>query len=423
MANKYKKTSEELIKIYEDNEYYKQYFYDNILSKQIKDEGSRSQLLVVPFTFINFIVNSICTLYSKNVLRTHNYMENEKINDIFNIVNNKLNNITNNIDRYTFLTGTTAVKSYYDIEENEFDYHLYTSNFLDYEGHQFNQKKIKEIYINYNENDMDIFESYSKDYFERIVDDISVEKIQNPYGFIPFTFFNNKDTLNSVFSAPNTVLLDIQNTITNKILQLNNTFKFQSMSMLVLKGGPDLKQLNVGANAVNKISNDDDLKYINPEADLINLINTINEEIKVFLRVNNIPDSLLSASATSSGLALIISQSALDEITQNRSKSFMEKEKELLEKGIRVLAHHLQVVIPDDFEVNINHLSVSNFNKLSQDDLVLYKFYLEKNIISIIDLVKIINNGVHDEDIEELILKNKELNERLLPFIEQDIEK
>lgn len=410
MDNKYKSQVEHIISTYEDDDYYKSYFEKNILAKHIQDNKSRGQIQLVTIPFLKFITDSISLLYSKSVVRTINYSENKEINDIFNIVNESFDDVAEQIDKYTFIGGMSALKPTYDSDNNEFEYMLYPSNFLSYEPDSENYLKAKTLNIEYDLDDVKILETYNNKELSKIVDDIEVMKEENPILINPLTIFRNKKIVNNFYIAPQSALLDVQNFITNQIVQMGNNYKYQSMSMLVLKGGADIKQLNFGANAINKIGNDDSLDFITPSSSLSELVNIINETIKLFNRINGIPDSLLTASATSSGVSLTISQKALDDYVGSRSKIFKKSEKEAIIKGMKLLAYYKGVKIPDDLDININYLAVSNLTKLTQDEINLYNFYLSKNIMSIVDLTKMLTNAKYDSDVLEMLEKNKKIN-------------
>lgn len=417
--NKYKDSSSLLIKAYEDDQYYKSYFISNVLAKHISDKKTLESIQIVTLPYIRFITNAISTLYNKKVIRTINYSKNKQINELFNIVNEAYNDVSIELDKYTFLSGTTALKANYDTKNDEFNFVLFPSNFLNYKPNAEDYEKLEELELEYTYDNVRINEEWSNTNVEKTIDGSKYKQLENYYGFIPFSFFRNKKVPNSFFCSPSSNLLDIQDYLTLQQCQIGNTFKFQAMSMLVLKGGMDLKQLNFGANAVNKIDNDDSLEFISPETDLTSLVNLINEQIKIFSRIQGIPDSLISASATSSGISLIISNKALDEYIETRSKQFIKSEKEAILNGIKVLGFHYNIDIPEDLEVSISHLSVSNLTKLSKEEIDLYNYYLSKNIISILDLAKLVTNTVYDDDAKELILNNKKINDEFLNIIKQ----
>ena len=109
--NKYKDSSSLLIKAYEDDQYYKSYFISNVLAKHISDKKTLDSIQIVTLSYIRFITNAISTLYNKKVIRTINYSKNKQINELFNIVNEAYNNVAIELDKYTFLSGTTALKA------------------------------------------------------------------------------------------------------------------------------------------------------------------------------------------------------------------------------------------------------------------------------------------------------------------------
>ena len=80
------------------------------------------------------------------------------------------------------------------------------------------------------------------------------------------------------------------------------------------------------------------------------------------------------------------------------------------------------VEIPNDLDININYLAVSNLTKLTQDEINLYNFYLNKNIMSIVDLTKMLTNAKYDSDVLEMLEKNKEINNLYLTEIVEKIQ-
>ena len=312
-----------------------------------------------------------------------------------------------------------AVKSHYDDIDDNFEYVLFPNNMLEYTPREDDYTKVKELELSYLYDANKICEIWDDKSYTRSVADIKTNEIVNSYGFIPFTIFKNRNIPNSFFVPPSENLLDIQNYISNQITQTGNTFKYQSMNMLIIKGGKDIKQINYGANAVNRVDTEDSIDFIEPKTDLSQLIKVINDQIQMFSRINGIPDSLVSANATASGVSLEISQKVLDIYIKDRSKLFVDFERKCLMDGLRVLAYHRGIQLPKGLKIIINHSSANQMNKLTDAEMTLWDFYINKNIYTNVDLLMSLNPLMtRDEAIEKIgenIEENVKYNTR--PYI------
>lgn len=416
--NKYKSISNNIIKTYEDDIHYKNHFVNNVLNKHIVDKKTLESLQIVILPFVRFITNSISTLYNQPVIRSINNND-SKILELFKEVENAYINQANNIDKYTFLSGMVAVKSHYDDIDDCFEYILFPNNMIEYTPRADDYTKVKELELSYLYDSNKIIEIWSNEYYTRQVSNINTNSNINSYGFIPFTIFKNKNIPNSFYVAPNENLIDIQDYISNQITQTGNTFKYQTMSMLIIKGGQDIKQINYGANAVNRVDTEDSIDFISPKTDLTMLVTTINDQIQMFSRMNGIPDSLVSAKATQSGISLEISQKVLDIYIKDRSKLFVNFERKCLMDGLKVLAYHKGIALPKDLKITINHSSANQMNKLNDQEMTLWDFYINKNIYTNIDLLMSLNPLMTREEaiqkIDENIKENVKYNTR--PYI------
>lgn len=416
--NKYKSAANVIIKSYEDDLYYKEHFIGNVLSKHIVEQKTLNSLQIVVLPFIRFVTNSISTLYNQPVIRDID-TDKKDVLDLFREVENAYIKQANNIDKYTFLSGMVAVKSHYDDIDDNFEYVLFPNNMLEYTPREDDYTKVKELELSYLYDANKICEIWDDKSYTRSVADIKTNEIVNSYGFIPFTIFKNRNIPNSFFVPPSENLLDIQNYISNQITQTGNTFKYQSMNMLIIKGGKDIKQINYGANAVNRVDTEDSIDFIEPKTDLSQLIKVINDQIQMFSRINGIPDSLVSANATASGVSLEISQKVLDIYIKDRSKLFVDFERKCLMDGLRVLAYHRGIQLPKGLKIIINHSSANQMNKLTDAEMTLWDFYINKNIYTNVDLLMSLNPLMtRDEAIEKIgenIEENVKYNTR--PYI------
>ena len=406
--NKFKSKSDLIIKSYEDPEFYKNHFISNVLSKHINDQKKIDQLQISIIDFLKFVTDTLSVMYNDQVIRTIN-SEDKKLNDLLTEVSTAYDKVSPNIDKYTFISGMTAVKAHYDDIDNEFEYVLYTNNMIDYTPRPDDFSKMDELYLEFYYDTNRAEESWTTTEYNNNVGGINVTT-ENPYGIIPFSIYRNKEIPNSWFCPPKSGLLDIQDYLSNQLTQFGNTFKFQSMSMLVVKGGGDLKSLNYGASAMNQIAEEDDMQFITPDVDMDKLMIVINEQLTLFSRMNNIPDSLISAKSTQSGVSIIVSQRMLDEYIKERSKSFVDSEATAIKQGMIVLGYHRGIKIPNDLKVSVNHISANSITKLTKEEMDLWEFYFKNNIYTTIDLMKKMNPNLTDEEAETKIKENEKRN-------------
>jgi len=412
--NKYKTLAEHIIKTYEDDEYYKNSIFKNeVLGKHIVDKFGNiddkaiSQIQIMVLPFVRFITTAISQLYSKPVLRTIN-TDNNKILELFEEVCSAYDNISEDIDKYTFAGGMSAVKAHFDDIDKELEFVIYTANMLDYTPRADDYTKMEELYLSFYNDEVQQEEVWSKEEYNYNVNGSNSKSEKNIYGFIPFEIFRNKIIPNSWFCPPSSNLLDIQNYISNQNTQLGNNFKYQSMDMIVVKGGGKLENMNFGAKAVNKVETEDDIKFISPSTDLKKLVSVVEDQIKIFSRMNGIPDSLISAASTSSGISLIISQKALDDYLKNRSIKFRKTEEKILLKGLKVLGYHKGITIPEELKISLNYTSANQMTKLTEDEQKMWDFYIEKNILTEVDLMMTMFPNLTEEEAIQKIEENKQ---------------
>lgn len=405
--NPYKIKSEEIISSYEDDIYYENRFKNVILAKHIKSQDTLNEIQLAILPIIRFVVNSMSTLYNKKVIRTLN-TENKKINDLFSKVSLAFDNESIQIDRYTKLSGMLALKSHFNNEESKLEYVIYNNNMIEYTPLPDDYNKMKELSLEFKYDNVKQEEIWDDLSYTKMVDGSQLSNEENPYGFIPFSIFRDKKLSNSFYCPPATNLLMIQDYISNQLTQIGNNFKYQSMDMIVVKGGGDLKSMNIGASAVNKVDVEDSIEFVSPGTDLNSLVDVVDSQLKLFSRINGIPDSLLSASSTSSGVAITISQKVLDDYVEERAKLFISTEKEALLKGLKVLGYHNNITIPDNLEISINYTSVNKAIKMTKEDLDIFNSYIEKGIYTNVDLMMATYPNMSRIDAEEKLKENKE---------------
>ena len=419
--NPYKNVAGTIVRSYEDDLYYKGRFISTVVAKHIESQKTKDTIQITILPIIRLIIDSISGLYSEKVIRTIN-SDNEEIKSLFEKVCKSFDEKAVLVDKYTKLSGILALKSHYDAELDKLEYIIYDSSMIsDYTPHPIDYTKYSELVLEYYLDGVRQNEFWGMNEYYRKIDDSKSKTEPNNYGFIPMTLFRDKELANSFYVAPTANLLDMQDFISMQLVQIGNNFKYQSMSMLVIKGGGSLEQLSIGASAVNQIGESDDMKFITPEIDLNGLVDTIDNELKLFCRANGIPDTLLSASVSSSGAAITISQKILDKYIKERSSLLINSEKQAILNGLKVLAYHNDIDLPYDLEISVTHTSANTATKLSQDEIMTNKFYLDNDIMTKVDLmIKLYPNMSESEAIAKLE-KNKSINEKYGRTLDSEI--
>lgn len=406
--NKYVKDAKEIYEAYKD--FNKAFQLVKIEALKEESESVFNKKIKNVFPFLNFVRDNMCKIYDENVIRTidDNNKNNKNLIYLLNKVDEAFKKVDKEIDIATFLTGTTLVKPFFNSETNSFKFLYFPSFACDYTSFATDCSERKEIRINYSNNNVENSEIWDYKKCNFYVDSSKVIEEDNVYNFLPFIKFTNNNNNLDFFDSPKTGLLKTQNMLTLKLLNTDRTFKYQSRSMLVFKSQlNDLKDLKIGPRAVNQISSEDSLEFIKPEADLINLINFIKEEFSILSKMYNIPDSIFSFNSSASGVSITASKSQINDYLKSRENMFINFEKELFVKSIKVLAYHLNLEIPSEFDININYKKRKQI--LSREDIAELTFLLANNVINLAELIAERNN-ITIEEAKKVLEENKKIN-------------
>lgn len=408
--NKYIKNAERVLNSYEDEDYaYKQVRVEANKDEDITVFDKKARIV---FPFLNFVTDNLSKMYSETVIRTldENNKNNNKLQSLLKEVNDSFNLVSKTVDKYTFLTGNTAVKSFFNADLDKFKFIVFPSNMIDYTPYYNDPSEAQEISVKYLNNNTVNEETWSKEEVVFNVNNTQENKTENIYDEIPFTIFRNEEKQFDFFDSPKTNLLNAQNLLSIKLINTDRTFKYQSASILTFKseGATDISELNVGPSSVNVIGENDSIDFVNSKVDLNNLLTYIKDEFRMISKLRGIPDSLFEISSNASGVSIVASQKVMLEYIKERQNQFTNYEKELFEKSIRILAKHRNITIPEDFEINI--IYKNQIEPLNEDEIKLWDFYFDNNIYTNIDLLMQLES-ITKEEAETKIKTNKEYND------------
>ena len=406
-TNIYRIDANNIIKAYKSDEEAFKLVEQSALQDELSSSFSSKSRVVFPL--INFVTDTLSKTYTEKVTREldEKNKNNKELQKLLIEVNEAYNKISTTLDKYTFLTGTTALKPHYNADLNKFKFIVFTSNMIEYTPHYNDKTEADEILISYYFNNILQQELWSNNYYSILVDDKEIENNINMYNEIPFVFFKNNNDNLEFYDKPKKNLLEMQNMLSKKLINTDATFKKQGNSLLIAKGISDIKEIKIGPNSLNSLPSDASLEYVNPNVDLNNMLNFLNEEFKLLSKLNGIPDSLFSVNANNSGVSIIASQKVIAEYVKNRQKIFRKKEEEAIEMGIKVLAFHKNISIPEDFEISVSYKRI--IEPLNSDEIKQWEFYIGNNIYTPVDLLMQIED-ISREEAETKIKNNKDLN-------------
>ena len=387
MENKYRYDAEKILKAYKDDNF----AYSLVKSSALEMEmdSSFSSKSDVVFPAVNFITDTLSKMYIEKVVRRNNekYSDNEELVGLTKIVSDAFDNISNTLDKYTFMTGLVGLKPFYNAEIDSFKYLMYPSHMIEYTPLYNDYSEAQEIQINYDTEGVSQKEVWSNNYFYFSTDDKEFKdgNSENIYGEIPFVFFkNNKDNID-FFEKPKKNLLKSQNMLSKMLVNIDATFKKQGSALLIAKGIGDIKDIKVGPNSINSLPEDGDLKYITPDLNMVDMVEFLKEQFSLISKLEGVPDSLFNVNNTSSGVSIVASQKVVQEYIKTRQRIFLNSEKEAIEMGVRILAYHKGIEVPEDFEVQINYKR--QIESLTKDEIDQWNFYIENNIYTSVDII------------------------------------
>lgn len=406
--NKFVSRSENIYKRYKDEEE----AYLLARREALKDEDAKvfDKKIKYVFKFVNFVTDNVSKLYDNQVTREidEKNKDNKNLLELLKIVDKSFKNIDKEVDWTTFLTGTTLVKPFYNSEIDKFKFIVFPSHMCDYTSFPTDPTERKEIKVEYFNNRVKQTEIWDYNTVKIYVDGSLSKTYENNYNFLPFSKFINKETSFDYFDEPKSGLLNSQNLLTIKQINTDRTFKYQSASLLTLKSDTrEFDELKIGPSSANHIGREDSIEFIKPDADLLDLLEFIKREFSLISKMYNIPDSIFDINTNASGVSIIRSKARINDYLKERKEKFINYEKELFIKAIKMLAIDKNITIPEDFDINIKYKEEKE--PLTDDKIKELEFLLNNNLITRIDLL-IEKNNITREEREEIYKKNKEIN-------------
>ncbi len=356
------------------------------------------------FNLTYAVAKAVCRLYKEKVKREVNV-------DWKQEVLKPLTRVMQNVDRFTFLTGTVAVRPIYR-DDGTIKYAIYTPDMIDIFPYENDPTEPELVVLSWGQvrgvRVERIAHVWTKDEFIKLKNDKIVERQENPYGRIPLVFFRNSEPLWDFWEVevPGVQIIKA-NEILNKLwTELIWTTIFQSHGQLIVKGAPPDFRPVYGPDTYIAMPEEGDASYIKPDADTDKMLEVINALIDSALMSLRIPEGAVrvKATTTKSGVALVVEQQALIEWQEERAELFRPWEKELIELALHVYATHTRRTLPQNLEILVDYPEPKE--PLDREELLEWQFKFNNRVATPIDYIMAKNPDLTREEAEKIYAEN-----------------
>ena len=232
---------------------------------------------------------------------------------------------------------------------------------------------------------------------------------ENPYGVMPFVFFNRQHQLDSVFSAGAYDIVSCNEMMNILFTELNLGLRFQLFGQYVAEGVyEDEKFERWGSDQVITVPEGVNLKLMQPMPNVDSALKVARSMVELVASNNHMSVSFAETSRDrpQSGIALKIKE------IENHEQFYKDKEKwEYYEKEIynieQIIASVDGVSLPDGFGVDFKE---PEYPQTTPDEIAMNQFMLDNNLTTHAKLLKKYNDDLTLEQAEKIIEENKESN-------------
>lgn len=239
----------------------------------------------------------------------------------------------------------------------------------------------------------------------------------NPYGYIPVIFFNENVKYNTFWSQKVNPIIQM-----HEYYCLSKTFEtlaiaYQSYATMITIGMPQNQQIPFGPQfwinipkGNTGINQNVDAKFITPDANFQALYaysNQLLEQAAIYAGLS--ADAYKRNASYNSGYQLAISKNQLFDYNRLQMPMFNMQ----LTKLVNTVIDTWNIYDPNS-SINNNNISIyiPQLSVLQSNEELnkQYDWELQHNIINIIDIMKVKYPQMQQNELQQLLLKNKELN-------------
>ncbi len=277
-------------------------------------------------------------------------------------------------DRTTRLTGTVAVRPYYDKSTGRVRYWLFTQDKLRVIEDEENPASPKAVVVRWVTRDsrnprklVRIAHIWTAEEFTKLVNGAEVKGARTGHGFgcVPLVFFHDKQDFESFFTyGRGRDICQTNCVINNKLTHKLETIIYQGLGIPVLKNPSPNKEIVFSPKRAITIElppgREGGLEFVSPNAPIAELLQDIEADVQHLLLANRIPESAIRIKAgPASGVAIIAENIPLIEDREERMRLFASKERELAELTLKTLNEFEDDFDfsrdSDDFDFHVNY--------------------------------------------------------------------
>jgi hypothetical protein len=313
------------------------------------------------------IIEILCGLYRRPPRRSVNSAERvaKRMHDAWR--ESEIDSFMLSVDSMTRLTGTVAVRPYYDKAAGRVRYWLFTQDKLRVIADEENPASPKAVVIKWAARDaknparlVRIAHVWTAEEFTKLVDGAEVKgaRAAHNFGRVPLVFFHDRHDFESFFTyGRGRDVCQANCIINNKLTHKLETIIYQGLGIPVLTNPSPNKEIVFSPKRAITIElppgREGGLEFVSPNAPIAELIQDIESDIQNLLLVNRIPESAIRIKAGApSGVAIIAENIPLIEDREERVMLFANKERELAELTLRTL---------DEFEDDFSFTEADGF--------------------------------------------------------------
>lgn len=263
------------------------------------------------------------------------------------------------------------------------------------------------------------FFAFDKDL--NIIPDLTNDQNANPYGVLPFVVFRSRFPIDQFFVSPSIDLVEAQDTINFYLTQLNHLIKYQSFSILFLKGMDqgkiivDPAQTISAPLATGSDRGEPDMKFVSPDAKIEDLWRLITERIAWIGKSHGLSLSDFKMSGDSkSGFSIHLENREIQERRKEQLKMYRKWETKKLfpltkliynlhaqAEGLPLLDAKSELKIDfGEIEVPLDPITeLAHLNNLAS-----------QNLISKLDLMRKLNPDLSEKDARKKLEENEKIN-------------
>jgi hypothetical protein len=390
------------------------------------DKNRWDKLVKVKFNLTKAVTEKLSTLYNEPTVVT---FKDPALAALWAEVRG-FQSVSQMKDRYTFLTGMTAVRPIWisdapdavGVQPGKIVFAVYKRHQMIITPDPVVPTAIAEVVFFWKVGGVTMYHYWSPDRFIEAMADgddptgkntkgaTIIQDIENPYGRIPATFYRNQLDEESPYGGEAALALVDANLVLNKYeTNLHWINELQAFSQLVLINADANFVPKVGPGNYLRVGEKGDAKFINPDPGVSNVLEDVNHKIDNLLSTEGIPESAVRVVKQESGFHLALEQRALENYRRRRAELFRDPDVDLARLTVQVMLHNTgKSPLKADPEVSVAY--TRPIQALSQEEREYQDWRLRNNLTTGAALLQLEDPNLTPDQAAEKWKENQEAN-------------